>query len=75
MNSVAAFSGHLGHATLDLGLVAGITGATMAGAWLGTRLAQRASEAQLRRAFGLFLLLVASWMLARNPGVRGLFGL
>jgi uncharacterized membrane protein YfcA len=75
VNSIAAFSGHLRHATLDPGLVAGITGATAVGAWVGARLAQRTSEARLRRAFGLFLLLVAGWMLARNPGVRGLFGL
>ncbi len=72
LNSLAALAGHLGHATVQLGTAGSITAAAAIGAWSGALLAQRAPEAPLRRAFGIFILLVAIWMLARSPYVHAL---
>lgn len=72
LNSVAALVGHLGHVAIRVELTAAITAAAAAGAWGGALLAPRTSEAGLRRGFGIVVLLVAIWMLARSPYVRGL---
>jgi len=70
VNSLAALAGQLGHVTIRFGLAATIAGAAAVGAWVGALLARRAPERELRRAFGIFVLLVAIWMLARNPQVH-----
>ncbi|MEN8182793.1 MAG: sulfite exporter TauE/SafE family protein, partial [Myxococcota bacterium] len=74
LNSLAALLGHLGHAAIRLELAGAITAAAVTGAWCGALLARRAPELQLRRAFGIFILLVALWMLARSPWVHRLVG-
>jgi len=74
-NAVAALAGHLGHVAIQPRPTAILTAAAAAGALVGARLAGRAPEARLRRAFGVFVLLVAMGMLARSPYVRGLLGL
>jgi uncharacterized membrane protein YfcA len=70
-NACAALAGQLAHVRPELGLAGAVTGGSVAGAWLGSALAGRAREAALRRAFGLFVLAVAAWMLARSPLLRG----
>jgi hypothetical protein len=73
-NSCAALLGHLAHVRPDLGLAGAITAAAAVGAWLGVALAGRAPEATLRPAFGVFVLAVAAWMLARSPLLRAWLG-
>jgi uncharacterized membrane protein YfcA len=72
LNSVAALVGHLGHVAIRFELTAAITAAATAGAWGGALLAPRTPEVGLRRVFGIVVLTVALWMLARSPYVRGL---
>jgi len=74
VNAGAALVGQLGHEEIRLDLVTALTASAVVGAWGGTRLAGRASELQLRRGFGVLVLLVACWMLARSPVVRGWLG-
>lgn len=73
VNSVAALAGQLGHEAIRWELAASITAAAVIGAWGGAHLAGRVPEVRLRRAFGVFVLLVAFWMLARSPYVHRLF--
>lgn len=70
-NACAALLGHLAHVRPDLELAGALALGAGAGAWLGSTLAERAREAALRRGFGVFVLAVATWMLARSPLVRG----
>jgi uncharacterized membrane protein YfcA len=72
LNSVAALAGHLGHVEIHFETAGAITAAAVIGAWCGALLAQRAPEERLRRAFGIFILLVAAWMLGRSPYVHAL---
>lgn len=58
INSAAGFVGHLGGGQLDLGLVAQLTAAAVAGALLGERFARRISTLKLRRGFGLIVVAV-----------------
>jgi uncharacterized membrane protein YfcA len=74
LNSLAALAGHLGHVVIRFETAGTITAAAAIGAWSGALLAQRAPEAGLRRAFGIFILLVATWMLGRSPYVHALLG-
>lgn len=74
LNALAALAGHLGHVAIRPELAAPLTAASVTGAWAGALLAGRAPEALLRRVFGILVLLVAAWMLARSPYVRGLLG-
>ena len=69
-NAGSALLGHLTHVRPDLGLAGAVTGGAGVGAWLGAAFAGRVREAALRRGFGLFVLAVAAWMLARSPLVR-----
>ena len=72
LNSIAALSGHLGHVSIPMSLVAPMAASAALGAWGGALAAARTSEHGLRRAFGIVVLLVALWMLARSPWVRDL---
>jgi len=72
INSLAALIGQLGHVSIRLSLAAAITTAAVVGAWAGALLARRTPEIHLRRTFGGLVLLIAVWMLARNPQVHAL---
>jgi uncharacterized protein len=56
INGAAGFVGHLGGGGLDVGLIARLTGAAVAGALVGERVARKVSTAGLRRGFGLLVL-------------------
>jgi hypothetical protein len=71
LNALAALAGHLGHVAIRFELASVLGVAAVIGAWCGALLAGRAPEAFLRRAFGVLVLLVAAWMLARSPYVHG----
>jgi uncharacterized membrane protein YfcA len=58
INSAAGFVGHLGGGHLDLGLVAGLTTAAVAGALVGERIARGISTLRLRRGFGVIVVAV-----------------
>lgn len=74
LNALAALAGQLGHVTLQVELAGALTAAAVIGAWCGALLARRAPEAVLRRAFGVLVLGVALWMLARSPYLGELLG-
>ena len=56
INGAAGFVGHLGGGGLDAGLIAQLTGAAVAGALVGERVARKVSTTGLRRGFGLLVL-------------------
>jgi len=62
-NAASALLGHLEHAEVPIQLAAIVTGAAVAGALVGARLAVRVPEPALRRAFGVLVLAIAAWML------------
>ena len=65
-SALAALVGHLSHVALRIDVALPLTGAAIAGTWLGASLASRASETWLRRGFGVFILAIAAWMLVRS---------
>lgn len=64
--SYAGFAGYLGGVPIDYGLMAGFTAITVLGSLAGTRLAHRLSPELLKKAFAVFLLLVASYILLNS---------
>ena len=65
VNALAALAGHVGHVELPLALAAVLTSAGVVGALLGARLVPRLPERTLRRAFGVLVLAIAAWLMAR----------
>ena len=68
INSVAGFAGHLHGSELDLGLVALLTTAAMAGAALGECLGRRRSVDTLRRGFAAVVVAVGVVIAATQVG-------
>lgn len=66
MNSLAGFLGHLGGVTLDGLLIAIFVGAGLAGTFVGARLASHLDASLLRRAFAVFVIGLAMFLLADN---------
>lgn len=64
--SYAGFLGYLGSVRIDWPVMAAFTAVTVAGSFAGTRLAHRFSPEMLKRSFGGFLLLVASYILLKS---------
>jgi uncharacterized membrane protein YfcA len=64
--SYAGFLGYLGSVRIDWTTMLAFTGVTIAGSFAGTRLAHRFSPETLRRGFGGFLVLVASYILIKS---------
>ena len=64
--SYAGFAGYFGAVPVDWGLMASFTAVTVAGSFAGTRLAQRFSQETLKRAFGWFLVVVATYLLLKS---------
>lgn len=71
MSSLAAFAGHVGATHVDLGLAAMVTGAAIAGSFVGAALAGRLPEELLRRGFAWFVVVMAVFLLAQE-GPRAL---
>jgi uncharacterized protein len=69
MNAASGFAGHLGAVDLDWGFVARFTAAAVAGALVGSALAERVPQGALKRAFAVFLLAVGGFVLYVNRGV------
>lgn len=71
MQSFAGFAGHLANEQIDWKLAAFVTAAAVFGALIGGRLTALVDPTTLRKAFGWFVLLMASVILAEevNPVV------
>lgn len=63
MNTLAGFAGHFGHVHVDYGIAMMVSAAAVVGSLLGSRLGTRIRPDTLRRGFGVFVLLMASFVL------------
>ncbi|WP_150460339.1 sulfite exporter TauE/SafE family protein [Nesterenkonia ebinurensis] len=63
MKSVAGLGGYLTTVTLDWTLIVMVTAAAVAGALLGSQFTDRIPETRLRRAFGIFVLIMGGLVL------------
>lgn len=75
MSAAAGVAGYIGRVPIDWPIVARFTAAAVAGIAIGVSVVRRIPHRTLQRAFGVFLLLVAGWMLYQNlagvgPGHR-----
>ena len=66
LQGVAGLAGHLGHVTLDFGLVAKLAGVAAVGSLFGAQFAARVPAMVLKRAFGILILAVAAWVTLRG---------
>ena len=66
MNSVAGFLGHLSGITLDLPLIGVFIAAGVVGTFVGARLSHRLNAELLRRAFAVFIIGLALFLLWDN---------
>ena len=66
MNAFAGLIGHLGYVEIDWPITLAVAGAAVVGSLVGSRLAGRVPAATLRRAFGVLVLVVAAFVLARE---------
>ncbi len=66
MNSAAGLLGHLGGSAFDFGLIAVFVLAGLAGTFTGSRLAKRLDTTKLRRAFAVFVIVLALFLLYDN---------
>lgn len=65
-NSFAGLAGHLGTPGFDLTVTLIFVAAGLAGVFAGSRLVHRLSAQKLRRAFGIFIILLAIFLLVDN---------
>jgi uncharacterized membrane protein YfcA len=68
MQSSAGFLGHLGHTAIGWRLTLSVTAMAVVGSFVGGSLVGRVPPAQLRRAFGVFVLLMATLVVAKELG-------
>lgn len=66
MKSFAGLAGHLGHVDIDWPVTLGVTSAAIAGSFIGGSLAGRIPPSVLRRAFGLFIIAMAAFVLFKE---------
>lgn len=66
MNSAAGFLGHLNGMTLDVSLIVIFIAAGLAGTYAGSRLSHRLNAELLRRAFAVFVIALALFLLWDN---------
>jgi hypothetical protein len=66
MNSAAGFMGHLEGLALDASLIVVFVAAGLAGTFAGARLGKRLDANVLRRAFALFVIVLALFLLGDN---------
>ncbi len=65
-NSSTGFAGYLGVVPVDWTMMTSFTAVTVTGSFAGTRLAHRFSQETLKRAFGVFLVIVATYILLKS---------
>ncbi|MFH1493941.1 MAG: sulfite exporter TauE/SafE family protein, partial [Pseudomonadota bacterium] len=64
--SYAGFAGYVGAVPVDWTTMAAFTTVTVAGSFVGTRIAHRFSQETLKRGFGIFLVFVASYIILKS---------
>jgi uncharacterized membrane protein YfcA len=69
MNSASGFAGYLGQVEVPWGFMAMFTAVAIGGILVGTYLVRFVSQQALKRAFGIFLLLMGGVILYQNRGV------
>ncbi len=69
LKSFAGLAGHLGHVDLDWSITIAVTAVAVAGSIAGGRLAGRIEPERLRRAFAVFVLAMAAFILADQLGL------
>jgi hypothetical protein len=70
LQSFAGFSGHAAHVTIDAPLVSLVAASASVGAVLGGILGARVPQEKLRRGFGVFVLVMAAYMVLRELTLR-----
>jgi uncharacterized membrane protein YfcA len=68
-NSASGFAGYLGQVEVPWGFMAMFTAVAIGGILVGTYLVRFVSQQALKRAFGIFLLLMGGVILYQNRGV------
>ncbi len=66
MKSFAGFFGYIGHVDIDVPLALGVTALAITGSMLGAVFAQRIPQALLRRAFGVLVLVMGTFVLVQQ---------
>jgi uncharacterized protein len=69
MNSAAAFAGYAGEVAVPWGFVASFTAIAVAGILAGSYLVRFVSQAALKRAFALFLIVMGGFVMYKNRAV------
>jgi uncharacterized membrane protein YfcA len=69
MNSLAGYAGYANHVGVDYRLVASIAAIAIAGSFAGSQLGRRVDPNSLRRAFAVFVGVMASFILTRETDV------
>jgi hypothetical protein len=64
--SYSGFAGYMGAVPIDWALMGGFTAVTVVASFAGTRIAHRFSQDTLKRAFAVFLLFVATYILLKS---------
>ena len=64
--SYSGFVGYIGAVPVDWALMGSFTLVTVAGSFVGTRIAHRFSQEILQKSFALFLIMVASYMIVKS---------
>lgn len=66
LKSFAGFAGYASHVTVDFKLVGIVTGAAVAGSFVGSALAKRVPPESLRKGFAVFVLVMAVFLLFKQ---------
>ena len=66
MNSSAGFAGYASHVAIDPLLTSAIVACAVGGSLVGARLSKRVAHEQVRRAFAVFVLAMAAFILTRE---------
>lgn len=64
--STAGFAGYAGAVAIDYALLAGFTAVAVAACFVGARISQRMEQQKLKHGFGVFLILVATYILIKS---------
>ena len=66
LNTASGYVGYAGRTTMAWGFLAGFTLVAIAGILAGARLVRYVSQAQLKRAFAVFLIVIGAFVLVQN---------
>jgi uncharacterized membrane protein YfcA len=66
MNSIAGFLGHISSSSLDWMVTLVFTSAGLLGTFIGMRLSRRLSPSKLQKAFAVFVMALAVFLLIDN---------